>query len=110
MDYDPRVLRLYGKYLLTYAAAYTVVFAAMGGFMGFAAAVVVPAPVKDQAPLWALVGGLLLGAYGWLKAYSNKVEAHEMLCQVAIEEHLRALRGGRSLPLTEEDQSQSNGD
>lgn len=88
MRYDPSILRLYCRYLTAYAFVYTTALALVGALAGAMAASFLN---YANVALWGAAGGFLLAILGYLKSYRNKVEAHEMLCNVETEDHLRRL-------------------
>lgn len=91
MEYDPSILRLYSRYLTAYATVYTLCLGAIGGFAGYILGAVLS---TDRAVSSGLIGCALLGLYGLIKSYSNRVEAQRTLCQVEIESHLRKMAAG----------------
>jgi hypothetical protein len=106
-DYDPHILQKYADDLYSRARAIIVGYGLLGFVIGCIAAYAyseaqsprlgrfgtqAPAPDNTGMILLMLVGFTLLGiAVGVSKAFKYKLEAQQTLCQMKIEENIRAL-------------------
>lgn len=92
MQYDSDFLRRYCHYvgrLGTFITVLLTLAGAVGGlFMGDAARLFLR--VHGITP--SVIGAIVCALAGFSWGYSRRVHAHQLLCQLEIEEHLRTIR------------------